>query len=280
MARRCVCGRLLAAVNEDPRLRTLPLAARMMFLLVAEAAARSAVPGVLPFSGTARVSLLVSASETETETHLETLRAEGLLADAEGGGIAVPLLVEAASRAVVARRNGAGGGRPRKGETPEQAYQRRQGAMLLAVQGGAGKPSETQAAKPVSASTTTTSDSVSSSEAVAPAWVSLGAELVEVARLDQARGGFDYRAVKGWMDQGIGAETIRAAVRRAAGRPGYDPRRVRVLGYFAKAVDEEAARAAPAAAVAVHRGDTPEEAERMAAWQRRIDAVVMGLAAA
>ena len=133
MARRCLCARLLAALHEDPRLRTLPLAARMLFLLVAEAAARSPVPGVLPFGGTARVSLLVSAGETETQTHLETLCEEGLLVRGAADTLAVPLLVEAASRAEVARRNGARGGRPLKGETPEAYQRRKQGEMILQI---------------------------------------------------------------------------------------------------------------------------------------------------
>lgn len=247
MARRCLCARLLAALHEDPRLRTLPLATRMLFLLLAEAAAASPVSGVLPFRETRRVSLLVSASETDVEPALETLLAEGLLAEDAGGGLAVPLLMGLPPRGGAAKRNGARGGRPRKGETPEAAYARRQADMLLPLPGGAvaaAKPSETQSVKLVS-STTSNNPVVSKSAqegessargAETPEWVSLGAELAELAGMDGARGGFNFRPVQAWLAQGIPANVIRAAVTEAVGRKGYEGRRVYSLTYFARAV--------------------------------------------
>ena len=285
MARRCICSRLVAAVEGDPRLRTLPLAARMLFLLVAEAAARSPVPGLLPFREPRRVSLLVSAPETETETQLETLRREGLIRD-EGEGIGVPLLLDAPPKAEVARRNGAAGGRPRKGETAEAARERRQREMLLPMPAApAAKPSETQAAKPVSV-TTTTSQVSSQSEAQegkgsareAPEWAVLGAEVAELARLDGARGGFDYRPVQAWLAEGVTPDQVRAAVLRAASRPTYSADRVRSLGYFAKAVADERGRPAPSPAIVVR--DTAEDAARVAAAQRRIEAALRGYSVA
>ena len=271
MARRCLCARLLAAVQDDPRLRTLPLSARMLFLLVAEAAARSPVFGVLPFAETSRVSLLVSASETEVETQMETLRREGLIASGEGGGLLVPLLAEAPPRTEAARRNGAAGGRPRKGETAEAARLRRsQSAMLLPIRGG--ETQETQAAKSVSTTTTVklVSQSVSglegesSARGDADAWVSLGDELVEIVGLDPARGTFDFRIVREWMQEGRSAETIRAAVTRVVARPSFRREAVRSLGYFSQAVREQSA-------VGVVRSvmrDTEEEARLIAAAER------------
>lgn len=276
----------MAAVEGDPRLRTLPLAARMLFLLVAEAAARSPVPGLLPFREPRRVSLLVSASETETETQLETLRREGLIRD-EGEGIGVPLLLDAPPRAEAARRNGAAGGRPRKGETADAARERRQREMLLPLPAAAAaKPSETQAAKPVSLTTTTTSQVSRSSEAQegkgsareAPEWAVLGAEVAELARLDGARGGFDYRPVQAWLAEGATPDQVRAAVLRAASRPTYSADRVRSLGYFAKAVADERGRPAPSPAIVVR--DTAEDAARVAAAQRRIEAALRGYSVA
>jgi hypothetical protein len=280
MARRCLCARLLAAVETDPRLRTLPLAARMLFLLVAEAAARSPVPGLLPFRETARVSLLVSASETETETQLETLRREGLIRD-EGQGIGVPLLLDVPARADAARRNGAAGGRPRKGESAEAARERRQREMLLplpaapgaAAPGAAGKPTETQAGKPApiiisTISTATASEEGEGSAREAPAWVSLGAELAALAGLDPARGGYDFRPVQGWLAAGHAPDAIRAAVQRVAAQPGYAASRVWTLKFFDQAVQRE--RFIPAAPAAMSAAERAAEAAALDAIERRV----------
>lgn len=248
MARRCLCARLLAALHEDPRLRTLPLATRMLFLLVAEAAAASPVSGVLPFRETRRVSLLVSASETEVQTALETLLAEGLLAEDPGGGLAVPLLQALPPRAEAARRNGSRGGRPRKGETPEAAYVRRQSDMLLTLPGGAAaaaKPAESRDAKPVSPISSKLITQLSAVEVEGSArgtetadWIALGTELAEIAGMDGARGGYNYRPVQAWLNAGIPAGVIRAAVTNAVAQRGYRPGQVYSLGYFNRVVEE------------------------------------------
>lgn len=298
MARRCHCSRILAALRDDPRLATLPLAARMVFLLLAEAAARAPEPGFIPFAGPRRVSLLVSCSETEAETHLETLLAEGL-ARADRGGLLVPLIAEAAARSEVARRNGAGGGRPRKGETREAYLARRQQAMLLPI---AGTPAataaeapppetrETNAAKPAPArSTTTTTPEVlvgSGSgvalvgEARAPEWVSLGAELAEIAGMDGARGGYDFRPVQGWLAAGHDADAIREAVRRVASRPGYQPGRVTSMRYFDRAVSEGALQPQAAAVSSPRRmtaEERAEEARRLAEIEARADRMILSV---
>jgi hypothetical protein len=281
------------ALRADPRLATLPLAARMVFLLLAEAAAETQETGWIPFAEPRRIALLIRCTETEAETHLETLIAEGLIL-AERGGLGVPIVREAADRAAVARRNGAAGGRPRKGETPQQAYARRQGSLPLPIAGG--KPSETQHAKPAAPTTTTTTTTSTSSgggvtfqlgketesipgsgkvvcrarEAETQEWVSLGVEVAELAGLDGARGGFDYRPVQAWLNAGYPAEAIRAAVERIAARPGYDPLLVRTLRYFDGAVAEEAARL-KAEAEAAPRPRTAEDFEREAAEQRELE---------
>lgn len=289
MARRCLCGRLLAAVHDDPRLRTLPLGARMLFVLVAESAARSPVCGVLPFSETRRVSLLVSAPETEVETHLQTLRAEGLITAGPDGGLAVPLLAEGASRAEAARRNGAAGGRPRKGESREDYLRRRQASMLLPLPAAA-PPSETQETEPgkpvARATTTTTCKSIQVSEVgsspppardAAPGWVSLGEEVAELAGLDPARGGYDFRPVQGWLEAGASPDAIRAAVGRVAGRPGYAGVRVTSLRYFDRAVQEERGRQAAPPRIAL---PSPDEEARFAAAEALVARVLRGGSAA
>lgn len=283
MSRRCACGRLMALVEGDPRLRTLPLAARMLFLLVAEAATRAAVPGLLPFAEPRRVSLLVSASETEVETQLETLIAEGLLRR-QDGGLGVPALLDAPPRAEIARRNGAAGGRPRKGETREAARERRQAEMMLVVPGGA-KPSETQAPEPVQPRTTTTevqSVVVVSPEPpardAAPEWVLLGQELAQLARLNPTMP-WDARPVQGWLASGLTAAQVRAAVRRVVERSGYDPMRVRSLGYFRQAVEEQRGIVVPAASAPAAPMDAEAEAALVASLEARIARVVAGYAA-
>jgi hypothetical protein len=280
MARRCTCARLIAAVEGDPRLRTLPLAVRMLFLLVAEAAARSPVAGLLPFGETRRVSLLVSAPETDVETGLETLIAEGLLRR-QDGGLGVPILLDVPPRAEVARRNGAAGGRPRKGETAEAARERRQGALLLPL---AGKPSETQAGN-LAPTTTDSSQSVSGGDARAPDWVSVGMQVAEIAGLDPARGGYDFRPVQAWLSQDYASrDDILAAVRRVASRPGYNAAKVRSLKYFDAAVEGERS-----ARLYVHSSgggaglasvqDSAEDAARVAAAEARVAAIRARLAA-
>lgn len=285
MARRCLCARLLAALRDDPRLATLSLSARMLFLLVAEAAARAPEHGILPFADPRRVALLVSCPATEAETGLETLLAEGLIR-VEGGGLAVPLLLEAATRSEIARRNGSNGGRPRKGETREQYLARRQGEMLLPIAAPpAEKPTGTEAAEPAREPPTGTGESESppgggdDRAREIPAWVSLGIELAELAGMDGARGGFDYRPVQAWLSAGHPPAVIRDAVVRAVGRPSYRPGRAYSLKFFDAAVAQAAAEA-KARQAAAPRALTSEErraeAEAFEAIERRVEAVLLG----
>lgn len=286
MSRRCTCSRLLAALRDDPRLATLPLATRMLFLLLAEAAGRAPEPGLLPFRDPRRVSLLVSCTETEAETGLETLETEGLIRR-DGAGIAVPLVQDGATRSDVARRNGSNGGRPRKGETREQYLARRQAEMILPIAGGAaGKPSETQAAKPadpvlvvVEKREPIPSTTTHSGNARAPEWVSLGTEVAEIAGLDGARGGFDFRPVQAWLNEGIAPDTIRAAVRHCAEWQGYDPRAITSLRYFDKAVRRQDARAPspPAPAAPMTPAERESEAAACARIAARVDAHLASL---
>jgi hypothetical protein len=280
MARRCLCSRLLQLLRDDPRLVTLPLGARMLFLLLAEASARAEAPGVLPFADPRRVALLVSATEVETGTHLETLEAERLIRR-EGATLVVPAVAEVASRAEVARRNGAAGGRPRKGETREAYLARRQGALPLPIAGGvAPKPEETQAAKPPAVPSTTTYHPSSVGQVVSPPpardatpeWVSLGQDVLDAAGIDPARWMGGFLEVKGWLDAGHAPEAILAAVQRVAARPSYRAERVRSLRFFADAVAERSApRQHP-----VPLATTPDEAAMLAELERRMDRIQAG----
>jgi hypothetical protein len=244
MSRRCLCSKLIEAVRGDPRLVTLPLAARMAFILLAEAAARAPEPGAIPFTSAARVSLLVSCAETEAETLLETLETEALIR-IEAGAIRVPIVAEAAARTAAARENGRNGGRPRKGESREAYLARRQAHLPLPIAGGAAaETQETEGVKAHARATTTTlpvesgcRGDVSPDPARDPyPHVALGVELEALASLDGARGGFDYRPVQAWLNAGIAAETIRDAIEARCGQPGYEPRNIRTFKYFDQVV--------------------------------------------
>lgn len=262
MSRRCTCSRLLAALHADPRLRTLPLAARALWLLLAEAMLQGEAPGVLPFGSLARVSLLVSAPETDIETHLETLLAEGLLTRTPDGGLACPLLVQAAARTAAARANGAAGGRPRKGETPEQARARRaQGALLLPVPGRAAETQETKPETRAAETPTTTESSISESSSPPPlpvrAWAAVGSQVAMRAGLDPVRQRFDYAPVREWMEAGASAELILAAVEECVARPSYVAGRVHSLRYFDRAVRERLQAASGQTSPAAPAGYVP-----------------------
>jgi hypothetical protein len=265
MSRRCICSRLLAHVKDDPRLRTLPMAARMLWVLLAEAMARPGFDGVLPFSDTRRVSLLVSETQTDVETHLETLIAEGLILR-EGEALACPMLREAAARTIAARRNGAAGGRPRKGETVEEARLRRaQGEMLMPLP----KPKETQnwetPSAGVSPRTTTTEDTTTESGA----WQKLAQDAIRVAGLQLKRP--DWTPARDWLALGHSAEAILALIADIADRPGFDASKVTSLRYFTPALSRQAkaAEAAQPASTSLNpHGDSPL-ALAIRAWEER-----------
>jgi len=269
MSRRCLCTRLFTAFRADPRLRSLPWATRAFFLLLGEAMAASENPGTLGFGSVSRVSLLVSVPETEVETQLETLLAEGLLTRTEAGGLACPLLVGPPPRQSAAQENGRKGGRPRKGEGLE-AYRLRkaQTSLPLPLAGGA---AETQP-KP-SPETPTTTTNLSNSQSVVKSFPSpralphlaLGAELAELASLDPVRQRFDYAPVKVWLEAGFAPAEIREAVRQVVTRPSYNHGAIRTLGYFDRAIRE--ACTAPAAAAPQAPPEGPSEFERaLDAW--------------
>lgn len=256
MGKRCHCEKLFRRLEEDVRLRTLPMGAQMMWLrLVRLAASTPGFDGALHFGSEfgflVAVSLAVSCAETEAETHLAALERRGLVLRGEdGASLVIPDVEPAAARSEAARINGLRGGRPRKGESREAYRERRQGNLLLAVAGGAEAHAETQAEPNDESSRAAAVASSSGKEAAAVRealeWVSLGQELVVIAGLDPARGGWNLMPVKGWMDAGVPADVIRETVRAVAARPR--PKPIGSLQFFHRAVMEahEAARAAEA----------------------------------
>lgn len=288
MPRSCICQRLLARAASDAAFRLLPDSARLLWFEIVAMASAAPVPGRLRFlhSVPASVARLATRPETEIATQLRDLAALGLVdLDEDGVTLWLPGARDGQAKAEAARRNGLRGGAPRKGETKEAYRERRQREMLFALPAGAAeKPDETQAPEAARPATTTVvvksetgpvGQSSPSPARAMPDWVSLGAKVAELAGLDGARGGFDFRPVQAWLAEGATPDQVRAAVRAVVARASYSPQRVKSLKYFDGAVAQARAVAAPAARIVVHR-DTPEELARLAALQARIDAAIAG----
>jgi len=253
MARSCLCDRWLTRAAADMGFRALPALARLLWFDLLAAAMVAADKGRLrfPCSVSAAVSRLVNRSETDVETDLAALVELGWLdLDDDGRGVALPGVQAASARVEAARSNGLRGGRPRKGETREDARDRRQGALMLPLAGGGAETQETEtepsgessraAAKPIAIEAKQAADAREETD-----WVAIGAELADIAGLDPARGHHSALPVKGWMEAGASADLIRDVVRRVSARPRRDGRPIGSLMFFSRAVMEEVARAAP-----------------------------------
>jgi hypothetical protein len=151
-------------LRRDPRLRVAPLGARALFILLADTLEglpqRAFCLGNRPAS-TAEIAMWIAAPETEVETHLKTLIEFGLLTRRSSDGALMMPEAIPVDQASSARQNGALGGRPRNGETPEEARNRRaQGHLKLPIAGGRLETQQTQAKpsneNPVCPGTTTT----------------------------------------------------------------------------------------------------------------------------
>jgi hypothetical protein len=243
------CDRMLDQLDKDLRLRTLPLAARMFWLqLVRLAASAPGFDGALHFGSDfgflTSVSLSVSCTETEAETCLAALERRGLVTRGPDGASLILQDVERSSgRTEAARVNGLRGGRPRKGETREEARQRRQGHLMMPIAGGSEAAPETQR-KPTGessrAGTGTSSESISSryqgTAREKPAWVSLGEKVAELCGMVPRAGLRAFEPVRDWLEAGVSPETILDLVRERMARA---PRpTVSTLHYFTDAVHE------------------------------------------
>ncbi|MDQ1079707.1 hypothetical protein [Pseudoroseomonas cervicalis] len=276
MARVNLQERLLRLLEEDARLRTLPLAVRAFWLLLARAALRHG--GAIPFTSASRVSLLVSASETETETHLEILIGETLVTQDETG-LRIPLLeAMAPRRAGAAAENGRLGGRPRKGETAEQARLRRsQGHLPLSIEGGAAaRQAETQETEnpetPTRAraereslshnyqSSSSPSSSVSGKAVFGHEAQALARELATMLSLGLAQ----PEVVGGWLRKGWSPTVIRQVASAFAQQP--ERPEIRSIRYLEQQIAQqvEAEAPPPPANPALERYHAD-----LAAWHRR-----------
>lgn len=249
MARRCACERLLAFWEGDPRFALAGVAASAIWLRLVRAVQQLGDGSVFRM-GSASVSVgdiatVIRTQETETEPALNRLLELGLLAREADGAWSIPWLAEGAARTNAARSNGLRGGRPRKGETPEEAMRRRQGHLPLPIEGGR----ETDAKPKAESSRASTESSSSSSPPPSPqsldarALVALVEELAEIAGMDPARGGYNGSAVRAWLARGATPELLREVVRRVRSRSSAA---IAGFAYFNRAVEEAIAAAAEA----------------------------------
>jgi hypothetical protein len=273
MPRRCLCTQLRQRIATDARLATLPMAAKWLWLSLAERAAETPDGQVSlgsAFGFFAGIAMLIQVAEPEVETHWETLAARGLV-QRQGDAFTVPDLPATGTRAAVSRANGGFGGRPRRGESPEAARLRRaQAHMMLPVQGGAAKPSETQDENPT---TTTESRESVSSGAEKPrrdtAHAVLGAEIASLAGLDPIRQRFDYQPVRAWLDAGHSPALIRSVVAEVTARPSFNAAKVNTLAYFTPIIEQARAEAAPPTPRAQESGTLSPKAQAITAWLAR-----------
>lgn len=189
-------------------------------------------------------------TETEVETGLATLERLGWLErDEETQSLWMPGARAGAARAEAARINGSKGGKPRKGETREEARERRedlrrrQGHLIMGIPGGAAETHGTQHEPSEESScavpTTTSLQELSRSSTAREHdddVASLAVELAQLARLDARR--FDLQPVQAWLEAGASAALLRQVVQRVASRGSYAPERVNGWGYFTQALRE------------------------------------------
>jgi hypothetical protein len=215
---------------------------------------------------------LVSAPETETETHVETLLETGLLVREADGALAVPLPASTSRRSVAAQGNGRLGGRPRRGETAEQARLRRaQTSLMMPISGGGAETQETHGETSLAGAKAAAAIEIESKQQQQETQQAdigeLGAELAEIAGLDPVRGTYDFRPVMDWRGQGIGDALLRQVVAEVAARPGY--RVPQTLGYFRRPVaDAVAAGRTVARPLATTRPEITAYLAAVEAWER------------
>jgi hypothetical protein len=257
MSRRCNC-RALGEMLHDARLRLVPLSARGLFAGLLTVMMETQETGVFKFGnriGTgadiAAVLGLKPDDETQVETQIETLLEIGLLRRLESGALALPESAMEAGRGTAARQNGGLGGRPRRGETADQARARRaQGTLLMPVTGGLQNPETQQETQNQTGGPETPrahagfakQEEAKQAAAGETDFVQLGAELAELAGMDNARGSFTFGIVKTWLSRGVTPDLLRDLIGRRCERPGYQA--PRSLGYF-DALVSEALAAAP-----------------------------------
>lgn len=259
MSSRCLCARLEALLMGLPLFMVAPAGAKWLMLQLVKRMAAPEAGGAIPFSDAPRLSLLVSVSVSEVETYLANLLETGLLVRDAAGALSCPALEGLLARTSRAAENGRKGGRPRKGETPEEAMRRRQGHLLLPVEGKPTKP------KPESSRA---SDSIKevSIQSDAREVYALTEELASIAGMDPARGGYNGSLIRMWLARGATPDLLREVVTRVRGR---SQATIGNFAYFTKAVEEALAEPRPSPAAST--SDTPEGQAYLRALDRWLE---------
>ena len=280
MGKRCACDRAFRRIEEDTQLRTLPLAAKMLWLQLARLAASTpGFTGVLQFGSDfgflTSVAMSVTCAETEVEPNLAALERRGLVRRGEDGTSLILSQVEPTSaRAEAARINGLQGGRRRKGETLDERRERRQRELMLPIAGGAAETQaepkgETSRTRGTSTSTYESIDSGTVGTAREEAdWVSLGHEVAAACGFEPRAGIKGFEPVRVWLRAGADPELILRVVRdRMDRRP---PPHVSNLHYFTKAIEEAIAGGGSATRRETHAPAVPREPAKPSAFERAL----------
>lgn len=239
MAKACDCSVILEAYETDPRLLSLPLGVRGLWLALVLRMRRMGQSVLLLGSvvpNLREIAMLVPMEETELETQLDVLLARGLLVRREDGALESPLLAARLRRAETARINGLKGGRPRKdGQPPGQR------SLMMAVPGGRAEgDAKTQHEPGVEAGVSPAKLAKPSEEkakqAELPAdWNRICAAAMDAAGFDPARWQGNCRQVAAWWQAGASEALILATIRRVMARGTVKPNH---FGYFDKAIAE------------------------------------------
>jgi len=282
MARRSASEKLLDLVETDPRFLLAGPAASMIFIRLVRLMARLGDASVLRlgfvFGSWNEVAFGLRVTETELETHLQTLALRGII-ERDDVSLTLPEWIGLRDRrAEAARENGKKGGRPRK-NAPVPG----QGWMPLPIAGGgSGAPAtETQETEYETQSETLSQarllslENQSTEEREENDVLVLLKELVELGALHPKEAG-NREVASGWLQRGATLPALRQAF-LAATRRSRAPR-LAPIGYFTRIVEDLLAQPIAAPAAAEDQTTGPEDptiaalkAESDAMWARYRD---------
>lgn len=232
---------------DDARLILAPLGAQGLWMHLAIEMRENPETKGFQLGSVGLNQFLTSVSQYETgnetdkknklETYLEYLTETGLVKRNADGSVEIPGIAASTDRSAIARENGARGGRPRRGESAEQAAARRAREPMAPPPRGDLETRENQTGKTRLARAAAAAErkSLGLQAAGATGQVTFGRA---VARLAGFEDGCDIRPVLDWLEHGIDRDVIVQTVRKVSARSGY--KAPRSLRYFSEAISEAA----------------------------------------